>query len=107
MRFAGTWKQYSRNAIPQLARITFQRPSLRYFKWPYQAKVMKMFEMVSKTMVRNLARPLPEKKFHLLSCWTYLGEQMFQVTLSCHSLPGCAVHREVGCFSSSELPRFD
>jgi hypothetical protein len=52
MRFAGTWKQYSKNAIPQLARITFQRLSLRYFKWPYHATVMKTFEIVSKTMVR-------------------------------------------------------
>jgi len=44
------WKQYSKNAIPQLARITFQRPSLRYFV-PYTRKVMKMFMIVSKTMV--------------------------------------------------------
>ena len=45
MRFAGTWKQYSKKAIPQLARIAIQtgfaRKSLR---WPYQAKVMKTFE---------------------------------------------------------------
>jgi hypothetical protein len=28
----------------QLARMTFQSASLRYFRWPYQAKVMKIFE---------------------------------------------------------------
>src|ERR1041384_5684997 len=52
MRLAGTWKQYSKNAMPQLARITFQSASLRYLRWPYQAKVMKTLEMVSRTMVR-------------------------------------------------------
>src|SRR5271168_3631306 len=38
--------------MPQLARITFHNASLRYFKWPYQAKVMKIFEIVSSRMVR-------------------------------------------------------
>src|ERR1700681_2848895 len=52
MRLAGTWKQYSKKAMPQLARITFHSASLRYFRWPYQAKVMKIFEIVSKRMVR-------------------------------------------------------
>src|ERR1700675_4636692 len=52
MRFAGTWKQYSKKAIPQLARITFQSASLRYFRWPYHAKVMKMLEIVSNRIVR-------------------------------------------------------
>src|SRR5580704_5456953 len=53
IRFAGTWKQYSKKAIPQLTRMTFQSAEVRYFKWPYQAKVMKMFEMVSRTIVRT------------------------------------------------------
>ena len=52
MRFAGTWKQYSKKAIPQLTTITFQSASLRNFKWPYHAMVMKMFEMVSNRIVR-------------------------------------------------------
>src|ERR1700680_4527993 len=52
MRLAGTWKQYSKKAMPQLARMTFQSASLRYFRWPYQAKVMKIFEMVSRRIVR-------------------------------------------------------
>jgi hypothetical protein len=32
--------------------MTFQSASLRYFRWPYQAKVMKIFEMVSRRIVR-------------------------------------------------------
>src|SRR6267378_7474688 len=53
MRFAGTWKQYSKKAMPQLARITFHSASLRYLRWPYHAKVMKMLEIVSSKMVRT------------------------------------------------------
>src|SRR6266576_6617453 len=49
MRFAGTWKQYSKNAMPQLAIITFGKASLRYFKWPYHAKVMKIFSRMVRT----------------------------------------------------------
>src|SRR5260221_8076237 len=33
--------------------MTFQSASLRYLRWPYQAKVMKMFEIVSNRMVRT------------------------------------------------------
>src|ERR1700680_3759733 len=47
MRFAGTWKQYSKKAISQLTTITLYSGTSRYFKCPYQAKVMKMLEMVS------------------------------------------------------------
>src|ERR1700732_3152391 len=54
MRFAGTWKQYSKNAMPQLARMTFHSASLRYLRWPYQAKVMKIFDMVSSKIVRTI-----------------------------------------------------
>src|ERR1700740_2433374 len=53
IRLAGTWKQYSKKAMPQLAMMTFQRASLRYFRWPYHAKVMKIFEMVRSRMVRT------------------------------------------------------
>jgi hypothetical protein len=56
MRFAGTWKQYSKKAMPQLTRITFQRAEVRYFRWPYQAKVMKMLEIVSRIMVLMCSR---------------------------------------------------
>src|SRR6266849_1763205 len=41
MRFAGTWKQYSKKAMPQLTAMTFHSASLRYLRWPYQAKVLK------------------------------------------------------------------
>src|SRR5580693_4074783 len=51
MRFAGTWKMYSNNAIPQLARITIQSGWSLNFKCPYQARFMNVFEMVSRMMV--------------------------------------------------------
>ena len=58
MRLAGTWKQYSKRAIPQLSRmmkIRLKRSS-RDLKaiCPYQASVMKALEMTSRAMV---ARP--------------------------------------------------
>src|ERR1700674_251142 len=52
MRLAGTWKQYSKKAIPQLMTITFQSATLRNFRWPYHANVMKIFEMVRRRIVR-------------------------------------------------------
>jgi hypothetical protein len=51
MRFAGTWKQYSTKAIPQLTRITIHKGESLYLRCPYQAKVMKMFEIVSNKIV--------------------------------------------------------
>ena len=39
--------------MPQLPTMTFQRASLRYFRWPYHAKVMKIFEMVRSRIVRT------------------------------------------------------
>src|SRR5271154_2655869 len=51
MRLAGTWKQYSKNAISQLTKMTLNSGVWRYFRWPYQANVMKMFEMVSSSRV--------------------------------------------------------
>src|SRR5215813_7421332 len=39
--------------MPQLARTTFHSASLRYLRWPYQAKVIKMLETASRTMVRK------------------------------------------------------
>src|SRR5260370_32925150 len=65
MRFAGTWKQYSKKAMPQLARITFHNASLRYFRWPYQANVIKMFEMVSSKIV--LTRPPAQRSVSSLT----------------------------------------
>src|SRR5450755_762198 len=51
MRLAGTWKQYSAKAMIQLMRITLNSGTSRYFRWPYQAKVMKMLEMVRSRIV--------------------------------------------------------
>ncbi len=44
MRFAGTWKQYSKKAMPQLTTIaTMSGLPLSAERCPYQAKLMKMF----------------------------------------------------------------
>jgi len=51
MRFAGTWKQYSTKAIPQLTRITIHKGESLYLRCPYQAMVMKMFDTVSRAIV--------------------------------------------------------
>jgi hypothetical protein len=47
MRFAGTWKQYSKKAINPAHHDDFVEGTSRYFRCPYHAKVMKMLEMVS------------------------------------------------------------
>jgi hypothetical protein len=47
MRLAGTGKPHSQKAISQLTTITLWRGTLRYFRCPYQTKVMNMLEMVS------------------------------------------------------------
>src|SRR5438270_11192947 len=57
MRLAGTCRQYSKKAIPQLTKITFHKASLRNFKWPYQAIVMKRLEPVSNRIVRIVYCP--------------------------------------------------
>jgi hypothetical protein len=51
MRFAGTIKQYSSRAMDQLTTMAIQRGELRYFRWPYQAKVINMFEIVNRAIV--------------------------------------------------------
>src|SRR5258708_28779497 len=51
MRFAGTWKQYSAKAIIQLITMTLNSGAWRYFRWPYQANVMKMLERVRSRIV--------------------------------------------------------
>src|SRR6187431_2661407 len=49
-------KMYSKKAIPQLSKMTFQiginvpPASLLYFKCPYQAKVMNTLEMTRRSM---------------------------------------------------------
>lgn len=44
MRFAGTWRQYSKNAIAQLATMTIHSGADLNFKCPYHANVIKTFE---------------------------------------------------------------
>ncbi|GAB1379157.1 hypothetical protein MASR1M49_20030 [Pararhodobacter aggregans] len=61
MRLAGTCSRYSKKAMPQLIRMTVISGALRYFRCPYQAKVMKTFEASSNKMVcsgtdRGMAR---------------------------------------------------
>src|SRR6185295_16449680 len=51
MRFAGTWKQYSTKAIPQLARITIHRGESLYLRCPYQAIVMNILDTVNRKIV--------------------------------------------------------
>ena len=46
MRLAGTMKQYSRNAKPQLAMIASHSGLPLNLRWPYQARFMKTLEMV-------------------------------------------------------------
>src|SRR4030095_11461729 len=50
-RLAGTVRQYSRNAIPQLITIAFHREIFVSLKCQYQAVVIKTFETISKPIV--------------------------------------------------------
>jgi hypothetical protein len=56
MRLAGTWKQYSPNAISQLTTIAETMGMERCFRWPYQAKVMNAFETINSSTV-SIALP--------------------------------------------------
>src|SRR5262245_19861443 len=47
IRLAGTWKMYSASAISQLTAMANTSGWLLCFRWPYQATVMKLFEIVS------------------------------------------------------------
>src|SRR6185369_11883634 len=54
IRFAGTWNRYSASAMPQLtSAATYHGAVARFFRWPYQASVMKTFEAISSRMVCN------------------------------------------------------
>src|SRR3954464_8648971 len=50
-RLAGTWKEYSKKAIPQLMSVTFHNGTFWYLRCPYHANVMKMLEIRSRTIV--------------------------------------------------------
>src|SRR3954466_1613662 len=65
IRFAGTCNRYSNSAMPQLASATtyHEEPSLKNFRWPYQATVMNTFEATRSRMVcsdRGMAEKLME-----------------------------------------------
>ncbi len=47
MRLAGTARQYSKKAIPQLISTISHIARCSTFNWPYQAKVMNTFEATS------------------------------------------------------------
>ncbi len=51
IRLAGTWKQYSAKAISQLIKMTKNSGFSLNLRWPYHAKVMKRFEIVSSNIV--------------------------------------------------------
>ena len=69
IRLAGTCNAYSGKAISQLTRMANGSQALRYFKWPYQATVMKVFEQIKSAIVfttmpsRIAVPPLPRTKF--------------------------------------------
>lgn len=54
MRFAGTWKTYSKNAKPQLARIASHNALDLCFRCPYHAKVIKTLETINKATVEKI-----------------------------------------------------
>lgn len=55
MRLAGTWKQYSNRAMPQLSSTMASMPKRSSLDlnamWPYQASVMKAFDRTSRATV--------------------------------------------------------
>jgi hypothetical protein len=57
MRLAGTWKQYSMKAMPQLANIAIQRGLCLKRRWPYHANVMKTLDMMRRTTVCTKLHP--------------------------------------------------
>src|SRR3954452_12143518 len=54
MRLAGTAKQYSISAMPQLARMTSHSGRSVNLRWPYQANVMKTFEATRRSGGRRV-----------------------------------------------------
>src|SRR5579862_9280657 len=60
MRLPGTCSRYSKNAIPQLSSAaTYQGRSARFFRWAYQAKVMKMLEAPSSSVADSSGFTVP------------------------------------------------
>ncbi len=73
MRLAGTWKQYSKKAMPQLIKMTTHSFSNLNLRWPYQAAVMNRLEQTSRPIVAKAggilgmrvlrAEDLPSRRF--------------------------------------------
>src|SRR5580765_8584206 len=69
MRLAGTWKQYSKKAMPQLIIVTFHSGTFWYLRCPYQAKVIKMLEINKRKMViMCVLIPFPGQKKIQAAC---------------------------------------
>lgn len=78
---AGTWKEYSNSAIPQLINITparlkpLNQVHCLNFKWPYQAKVIKVLD--------NIKRPIVIKAFFIgIIIRFYIVHQTSYIVLS-------------------------
>src|SRR5512136_155841 len=69
--FAGTWSRYSARAMPQLTRAAMYHALLfRFFRWPYQAKVMNMLDRTRRIVVLMI--------IGILFPYAELGEYSFQ-----------------------------
>lgn len=52
IRLAGTCNRYSNNAMPHEINAAIHHGLLvKFFKWPYHAKVMKMFDKINRPAV--------------------------------------------------------
>src|SRR5262245_55141415 len=74
IRLAGTCRQYSKKAIPQLTRIAAISELCLYFRCPYQAKVMNTLEARSSTMVSMLLRYAVACALWLVVCSTTFAQ---------------------------------
>src|SRR5260370_15388400 len=100
MRFAGTWKQYSRKAISQLTTIAAIRGDRRYFRWPYHAIVMKIFEQIrSRTVFIEVRNPITGHDDHSASPgwqshvrWRRTSQVTSQAAGSTRPLPAAERH---------------
>ena len=57
MRLAGTWRQYSKKAMRPTDEDDLPECDLLYLRWPYQAKVIKMFDPMSRRIVHMQQPP--------------------------------------------------
>ena len=56
MRLAGTARQYSKNAMPQLTGMTIHSATPGKRNWPYHANVMNTFEQSSSSIGSTYAQ---------------------------------------------------